>query len=207
MFTGIVQKVASVQAIESAKDSMTLRLENPFRETQDPLVTGESIAVNGVCLTLTSFNDSHLNFDVSPATLKVTALGRLKIASQTNLERALRMGDRLSGHWVQGHVDGVASVKGIQAQAQGFYELALSFGPSAPLLRYCVSKGSICADGVSLTIQSIEQDVLIFQLIPHTWSETAFPDLRASDLVNIEVDILAKYIERFKEYDQVPHQN
>ncbi len=206
MFTGIIQKVSTVRAIEPGHDSFVLKLENRFDSKSDPVELGESIAVNGVCLTVTSFNESNLSFDVSPATLNVTALGRLKAGSQVNLERSLRMGDRLSGHWVQGHVDGTARVVEVKALHQGYFVLTISLSEKPELLRYCVSKGSISIDGVSLTIQSLERDSLTFQLIPHTWSETAFSDLKASDLVNIEVDILAKYIERFKEYDQSPFQ-
>ena len=218
MFTGIIQKVAVVKEIRPiSKDSLILVLSNPYAVANDPdpIAVGESIATNGVCLTAvpsrashstatgSRLNETDLQFDVSPATLAVTGLGRLKVGSKVNLERSLRMGDRLSGHWVQGHVDGTAVVKKVLEVGKGFYELTIAFTEQhRALARYCVSKGSISIDGTSLTIQAIEQNSLKFQIIPHTWAETSLSDLRDGDLVNIEVDILAKYIERFNEYDQ-----
>jgi riboflavin synthase len=118
-----------------------------------------------------------------------------------NLERALRIGDRLSGHWVQGHVDGRARVTAIEPREEGYTDLDIEFEDPS-LLRYCVHKGSLCVDGISLTIHRLSGKSAGFQLIPHTWKETALPDLVLGDWVNIEVDILAKTIERMKSYEQ-----
>jgi riboflavin synthase len=215
MFTGIIQKVAVViqftktssgpggkAADGSNPESFELVITNPYAaETKsDPVHLGESIANNGVCLTVTEFSDSHLKFDLSPETIERSSLARLKLGSKVNLERSLRMGDRLSGHWVQGHVDGTARVTEITEVAAGYYDLTIE-PTESKLLKYCVKKGSLSVDGISLTIHSLNQKHLKFQIIPHTWAMTCLSDLSIGDLVNIEVDILAKYIERFHEHE------
>jgi riboflavin synthase len=202
MFTGIIQKTAAVISLQkTSPQSYQLKINNPFQDPNDPIEIGESIANNGVCLTVTEFSKDHLQFDLSPETVERTSLSRLSPRSKINLERSLRMGDRLSGHWVQGHVDGTARMKRIQEVETRYYDLEIEpLDPS--LLRYCVKKGSLSVDGISLTIHELGANTLEFQIIPHTWSETALHDLRHGDLVNIEVDLLAKYIERMKLYDQ-----
>ncbi len=201
MFTGIIEKVAQVKGLESTSaNAFELVLNNPFSNTlSDVIEVGESIATNGVCLTVTSFTNSEIHFDLSPETIRCSSLQRLKRSSKVNLERSLRMGDRLSGHWVQGHVDGTAKVVKLQEAEAGYFDLEIE-PTDFTLLKYCVKKGSIAVDGISLTIHHLEQHSLSFQIIPHTWVETALPDLSIGDLVNIEVDLLAKYIERFSEY-------
>jgi riboflavin synthase len=203
MFTGIIQKVARVSLLEKTSEtSYHLRITNPYHVSakEDPIHLGESIANNGVCLTVTSMGPDHLDFDLSPETVERTALSRLKVGSAVNLERSLRMGDRLSGHWVQGHVDGTAKVLKVHEVEKGYYDLQIE-PIDQSLLRYCVKKGSLAVDGISLTIHDLEPKSLQFQIIPHTWAETALHDLSHGDLVNIEVDVLAKYIERMKNYD------
>ncbi len=202
MFTGIVQKVGKViEFVPTSDQSFTLKMSKPFG-ADDPVELGESIAHNGVCLTVTAQTDDWMTFDLAPETVKRTALGRLKVGSLVNLERSLRMGDRLSGHWVQGHVDGVAKVKLVQkvdtgkGDDQAYYDLAVELADSS-LRKYCVKKGSISIDGISLTIHEIHGTELHFQIIPHTWAYTALPDIKSGDLVNIEVDIIAKYAENF----------
>ena len=204
MFTGIVQKVAKVLEFkETSPTAYVLKITNPYSADQQEsaISLGESIANNGVCLTVTKWDDTYLQFDLSPETIIRSSLGRLKPGSRVNLERSLRLGDRMSGHWVQGHVDGTAEVVAIQEVEKGYFDLTIK--PTAPqLLRYCVKKGSISVDGISLTIHDLTQETLRFQIIPHTWAETDLPDLKPRDLVNIEVDILAKYIERFEQHDR-----
>jgi riboflavin synthase len=202
MFTGIVQKVGRVLDFQPTSDqSFTLKMSKPFT-SDDPVELGESIAHNGVCLTVTAQGADWMTFDLAPETVKRTALSRLKPGSMVNLERSLRMGDRLSGHWVQGHVDGVARVTLVQkvdtgrGAAHDYFDLAVELQDPS-LRKYCVKKGSISIDGISLTIHEIRGSELHFQIIPHTWSHTALPDLKSGDLVNIEVDILAKYAENF----------
>jgi len=202
MFTGIVQKKASVlELTATGESSFRLKLDNPYASeaVSDPIELGESIATNGVCLTVTAFDPSFLQFDVSPETVERTALGRLRTGAKVNLERSLRMGDRLSGHWVQGHVDGTARVVRLQKVEEAYWDYEIE--PTDPaLLRYCVKKGSLTVDGISLTIHDLSSKTLKFQIIPHTWAVTALSDLNIGDLVNLEVDLLAKYIERFQEY-------
>jgi riboflavin synthase len=204
MFTGIVQKKATVlDFTQTTENSYVLKIDNPYASEMksDPIELGESISNNGVCLTVTAFDESFLQFDLSPETIHRTALKRLKKGSQVNLERSLRMGDRLSGHWVQGHVDGTARVVGLNQVEEGYWDYTIE--PTVPeLLRYCVKKGSLTVDGISLTIHDLAAKTLKFQIIPHTWTVTSLSDLSIGDLVNIEVDILAKYIERFQEYEK-----
>jgi riboflavin synthase len=204
MFTGIVQKTARVVSRDpTGEKSYRLVLSNPYRseEQKDPLILGESIAVNGVCLTVVGFTHEQIDFDVSPETVERTSLSRCTVGKRVNLERALRMGDRLSGHWVQGHVDGTARVSRIEMAETGYFDLDIEF-TGGELVRYCVHKGSICVDGISLTLHRLVGNTAGFQIIPHTWNETALPELVTGDLVNIEVDILAKYLERMKVYEQ-----
>ena len=201
MFTGIVQKVSTVKSLrETSASSFEMVISNPFGSV-DPIQLGESISNNGVCLTVTRFSESELAFDLSPETVLRTGLSRLKAGRKVNLERSLRMGDRLSGHWVQGHVDGTAKLVKVEEVEKGYFDIEVEPTDSSHL-RYCVKKGSICLDGISLTIHHLTSKTLAFQIIPHTWSETALADLSHGDLLNIEVDLLAKYIERFQDYDQ-----
>jgi len=192
MFTGIIQKTAVVKSFGVTDDrTHALILENPFNDLQ----IGESIATNGVCLTVVEHSPTQLRFDLAPETLSITALGRLAPGKKVNLERALRASDRISGHWVQGHVDGTARVIEIEAIEGGCYRIEVEL-PDRSFLKYCVLKGSFCLEGISLTIHGIQDQRLQFQIVPHTWRETALSDLYRGDLVNFEVDILAKYIER-----------
>jgi riboflavin synthase len=204
MFTGIIQKKATVlEFTQTTANSYVLKIDNPYASEikSDSIQMGESIANNGVCLTVTALNETFLQFDLSPETIHRTSLGGLKKGSKINLERSMRMGDRLSGHWVQGHVDGTAKVVGLTQVESGYWDYTIE--PTAQsLLRYCVKKGSLTVDGISLTIHDLGEKWLKFQIIPHTWTVTSLCDLSIGDLVNIEVDLLAKYIERFEEYDR-----
>jgi riboflavin synthase len=198
MFTGIIQKTAQVRFLDQNPGaSVRLEIDNPYAsETHsDPILIGESIATNGVCLTVVESDTDFLRFDLAPETLSITALSRLKAGVRVNLERAMKLSDRFSGHWVQGHVDGVARVEHTEEMKGECHLLEIRM-PDPALLKYCVLRGSFTLDGVSLTIHGIEGQCLQFQIIPHTWKETALSDLYRGDLVNFEVDILAKYIER-----------
>ncbi len=203
MFTGIIQTQGKVLSLSPTSDqSYQLELEAHFQD--EKVILGESIAVNGVCLTVTQIKNAVYSFDLAPETVARTSLSHLNVPGasggqrRVNLERSLRIGDRMSGHWVQGHVDGVAILSKIVVLPGGNYEL--TFAVQAPeLLKYCVKKGSITVDGISLTIHEIQQNELKFQIIPHTWAETNLSDLSPGEKVNIEVDILAKYLERLSE--------
>lgn len=154
---------------------------------------GDSIAVNGVCLTVTQVDGGEFAVDISPETLRCTTLGALQPGSQVNLERALRVGDQLGGHLVSGHVDGVGQIRERREDAD-----CLWFRVSAPtpLAKYVARKGSVCIDGVSLTVNAVDGPSFELQIIPHTQKETLFGTYHVGDRVNIEVDLIARYLER-----------
>ncbi len=165
------------------------------------LALGESIAVDGICLTVTRFSDSTFWVDVSPETLERTALASRYSRGPVNLERALRLQDRLGGHLVLGHVDGVGKVDSIQTQG-AFQEWAIT--PPPGLMRYIAAKGSICVDGISLTVSRVEATRFWLALIPTTLSQTTLVHRKPGDEVNLEVDLLARYVERLLSNAPVP---
>ena len=191
MFTGIVRERGRVAAVEGGADGVRLRIEAPQTAAQSAV--GDSVAINGVCLTATAVGDGELAFDAVAETLRRTSLGRLEPGSEVNLEPALRAGEPLGGHIVQGHVDGVGRVRSLEPVGDGA-ELTVEARPE--LLRYCVEKGSITVDGVSLTVASLAEGSFSIALIPHTLAETTLSALTPGDEVNLEVDVLAKYVER-----------
>lgn len=188
MFTGIVEAAGTVAEITPSH----LKISAELRD----LAPGESIAVNGVCLTVTSWDESGWLADVSEETQRRTSLGNLAVGDRVNLERAMRADARFGGHIVQGHVDGVGKVLGV-VQLEG--SLEMSFGLPAGLERYLVEKGSVTVEGVSLTVASLQEDRFSVSLVPHTLAGTTFANMGIGDPVNIEVDILAKYVERLLE--------
>jgi riboflavin synthase len=200
MFTGIVQKVAPITRLEKAGESLRVRVSSGFTD----LEPGESIAVNGVCLTVTEYDSAgNALFFVSPETLDKSNLGGLVEGARVNLERAVTLNTRLSGHLVQGHVDGLGKLVAVQAENAnaGGGSYAMKFEIPMRLARYCVEKGSIALNGVSLTINRLERVpsgdacLVSITLIPHTWDHTQFSGARVGDPVNVEVDVLAKYVE------------
>jgi riboflavin synthase len=192
VFTGIVTERGRVAAVDaSAGGGVRLVVEAP--RTAPATGVGDSIAVNGVCLTAVEVGDSTLAFDAVPETLSRSALGRLTPEARVNLEPALRAGEALGGHIVQGHVDGLGRVRSVEPEGEG---RRLWFDLPAELLRYTVEKGSIAVDGVALTIASLDDGGFAVALIPHTLAETTLDVLAPGDAVNVEVDVLAKYVER-----------
>jgi riboflavin synthase len=192
VFTGIVSERGRVAVIEGARGSgVRLVVEAP--RTAPATRVGDSVAVNGVCLTAVQVQDGKLAFDAVPETLDRTALGRLEPGSEVNLEPPLRAGDPLGGHVVQGHVDGVGRVRSVEPEGEG---RRVWFDVPIPLLRYTVEKGSVAVDGVALTIAGLDDEGFAVALIPHTLAETTLDSLRPGDEVNVEVDVLAKYVER-----------
>jgi riboflavin synthase len=191
VFTGIVRERGTVAAIDGGEAGVRLRIDAP--ETAAQATVGDSVAINGVCLTVTERNGTSLSFDAVPETLSRTALGRLAAGSAVNLEPALRAGEPLGGHYVQGHVDGVGRVRSIEPEGDG---VRLAVETPAELLRYCVEKGSITVEGVSLTIAALRDHGFEVALIPHTLAETTLATLAPGDPVNLEADVLAKYVER-----------
>lgn len=192
MFTGIVSTKSPVKKLQRLGDmaSLTITLAPQDR----PFSLGESIAVSGVCLTVTKFTDNTVTFDLSPETLRRSTLGGLSSGDWVNIERSLRLGDPLGGHWVLGHADGVGKL--IQKERQG-ENLVLSFGVPSEVQEYVVFKGSIAVDGVSLTIAEAKPEGFSVALIPHTARETTLGNIRVGDQVNLEADIIGKYVKKF----------
>lgn len=191
MFTGIVEECGSVRAIDDLGDAARIRIEGPL-VTSDAK-PGDSIAVNGVCLTVVDLADGSFSADVMAETLNRSSLGALTTGSPVNLERAARMDARIGGHLVQGHVDGVATVRDIQPTE---HWTTMAFDLPEGLARYIVEKGSITVDGVSLTVVAVNDTGFSVSLIPTTLEHTTLGTRRVGDPVNIEVDVLAKYVER-----------
>lgn len=194
MFTGIVEELGSVRAIADLGDAARLQITGPL-VTSDASA-GDSIAVNGVCLTVVELDEGGFSADVMRETLTRSSLGSLVPGSPVNLERAARIDSRLGGHIVQGHVDGVAIVRMVEP---GEHWTTVAFDVPAELSRYIVEKGSITVDGVSLTVVSVEDSSFAVSLIPTTLAHTTLGTRRSGDAVNIEVDIIAKYVERLME--------
>ncbi|MBS0464757.1 MAG: riboflavin synthase [Proteobacteria bacterium] len=192
MFTGLVQAVGRIVDRELRGGDVRLRVDPRELGVVD-VALGESIAVSGVCLTVASFDAHELAFDVSNETLALTTLGALPIDAAVNLERALRPSGHLGGHFVSGHVDGLGHVLSIVDDARS---QRWRFAVPHALLRYIASKGSICVDGVSLTVNAVDAEGFAVNLIPHTLAHTAFASTRVGDAVNLEVDLLARYVER-----------
>jgi riboflavin synthase len=192
MFTGLVQDVGTIQSIQKSASGATLSIQTSF-DTSD-FELGESIAVDGCCLTVTSFTSNSFTVDCSPETMRVTALGQRTTRSKVHLERALRVGDRLGGHLVSGHVDGVGKVERVAPEGNA---ILITIKPPKELLRYMIAKGSIAMDGVSLTINSIDQQHFSVAIIPHTQDKTHLMGYQAGNIVNLEVDQIGKYIEKF----------
>lgn len=188
MFTGIIEETGKIQAIDS-KSVVIL-----CREVLGDTKIGDSISVNGVCLTVTGFGKDFFKADVSGETFRVTAFSKLKSGSVVNLERAMPACGRFGGHIVSGHIDGIAKVRSITNNKE-FYDLELELCESES--KYTVKKGSITVNGVSLTVAGVNKNFVNIALIPHTYEQTNFSELKSGDYVNIEVDIMAKYIEKF----------
>jgi riboflavin synthase len=184
MFTGLVREVGTVVSFEDGR----LRVESSI-----VAAVGDSVAIDGVCLTVVDGDRKTLAFDAVPETLARTTLGRLGPGTPVNLEPALRAGEALGGHYVQGHVDGVGGVRSIQAEGDG---KRMWFDAPPGLLRYVVEKGSIAVEGTSLTVAETDNEGFAVALIPHTLAETTLADLESGDPVNLEADVLAKYVER-----------
>lgn len=191
MFTGLIEDLGTVRELRKGSDSARLSVTTAI--PMDELELGESIAVNGICLTVTSFGGGSFTADVSPETLGRSNLGALLPGSRVNLERALRLGDRLGGHWVSGHVDAVGTLE--QAQRDG-NAWRLTFRLPAEVNRYVVEKGSVAIDGISLTVNSVGDETFSVAIIPHTLALTTLKEAKVGARVNIETDILGKYVER-----------
>ena len=197
MFTGIVKAVGSVRSIEKRGGDVRLVIGSPDLEWSS-FEPGESISVNGVCLTAVELDDSGFATDVSTETLDVTSLGNLEPGSPVNLEPALAVGERLGGHLVSGHVDCIGKVTSMASDARS---IRLAIEIPAEYRRYVAKKGSVCVDGVSLTINEVSGETFELNIIPHTAEVTTIGDYAVGTTVNVEVDLLARYLERLLSQD------
>ena len=191
VFTGIVRELGRIEAVEGDDGGVRLRISAPGTAADTQI--GDSVALNGVCLTVTAVQEGVLAFDAVPETLRRTSLGSVRPGQRLNVEPAVRAGEPLGGHVVQGHVDTVGHVRGVAPEGEG---VRMEIETPPELLRYCVEKGSIAVEGVSLTVAALGTDSIAVALIPHTLAATTLGSLCPGDAVNLEADILAKYVER-----------
>lgn len=191
MFTGLIEEIGTVKSFTSRDDGIILTIA--AREVLEGVTIGDSIAIDGACQTVTAFSDDTFSVFASKVTASVTTLGGFGIDQKVNLERALTIQSRLGGHIVQGHVDGTGLIRSLKKDAQG---MEINITTSNQILRYIVEKGSVSVDGISLTVVSLSSDGFVLYIIPETISKTTLPEKKSGMAVNIEVDILAKYVEK-----------
>ena len=203
VFTGIIESVGQIENIEHRSSDAKLTIAVGKLDMSD-VSLGDSIACNGVCLTAIEFDNTRYTADVSAETLKLTTLSSIKIGDKVNLEKALTPTTRLGGHLVSGHVDGIGKIISIEQDAR-----SVKYKIEAPhqLAHYIAKKGSICVDGVSLTVNEIDGDVFSLNLVPHTLKETTANDYQLGSHVNLEVDLLARYLERLLTGQKVESQS
>ena len=190
MFTGLVEEIGTVATLEVRSDGARVRVR--ATRVADGLALGDSVAVDGACLTVVALHDDGFEIDAVTETLRCTALGDRSVGDRVNLERAVRAGDRLGGHLVQGHVDGTGQISSVTDEGAGS---RISVVAPPEILRYVVAKGSITLDGVSLTVATCEREGFAVALIPHTLGETTLGRMVVGRRVNLEVDLVAKYVE------------
>jgi riboflavin synthase len=190
MFTGLVEATGTVASLELIGEQARLVLEIPFA---GELALGDSVAVNGCCLTVAELAPGGVAFDLLGQTLRVTSLGNLSAGSIVNLERAMMVGDRFGGHFVQGHVDGTGKLIRLEASGQD-HIVGVSLPPE--IHRLCIDKGSLTLDGISLTIAELTADGAVFWITPHTWEQTHLHVAQVGQAMNLEVDMLAKYVDK-----------
>jgi riboflavin synthase len=193
MFTGLIEAVGRVSALQPAPGGYTVRIGTVLAQELAP---GDSLAVNGVCLTATGIDGDQVSADIGPETARITTLGALAPGQAVNLERPMRPDGRVGGHFVQGHVDGLGTVQAVRPDGDAHW-LTVSFDPAAAAL--LVRKGSVALDGISLTVADIVADRFDVMIIPFTWAHTALPGVRPGDRVNLEFDMVGKYVARLAE--------
>ena len=190
MFTGLIETTGTVRGLAAVDGGQRLTIATTLGAD---LALGDSVATNGVCLTVVAHEADSWAADVSPETLRVTGLGTLAPGDVVNLERPLAVGSRLGGHFVQGHVDGTGRIEAIDAEGD-FYRVRVSFPPT--LASYFIEKGSVAVDGISLTVAALGETTFDVQIIPHTWTATTLRHAQPGDLVNLECDMVGKYVLR-----------
>lgn len=192
MFTGLVEEIGQIKAIE--RGAKSIRLSISASKIMDDVKLGDSIATNGICLTVVSFDSAGFTADVMPETMSRTSFGALGTGSRVNLERAVRVGDRLGGHMVSGHVDGLGEVVGQEKDDNAIW---VSIAAPKSILKYVIEKGSIAIDGISLTVAYVDDKIFKVSIIPLTQDDTTLTSKKAGEKVNLECDMTAKYIEKF----------
>ena len=194
MFTGIIQAIGNIEHIETMGDDSRYTFKSGKLDLSD-INTGDSIAVNGACLTIIEKNENTFVADLSRETLNLTTFSGLNIGSKINLEKAMQLSDRINGHMVSGHIDGIGSIKNKTDEGRSFrYDIQVP----ETLTRFIARKGSIAIDGVSLTVNDVNEDIFSVNIIPHTLEETIFSEYQAGTRVNIEVDLIARYLEQLQ---------
>jgi riboflavin synthase len=197
MFSGIVETTGTLAEVKQVADGVRIRIRTALTSA---LSVGESLAVNGVCLTAILLQDGEVHADIGPETARVTTLGSLQREQRVNLERAVALGGRLGGHLVLGHVDGVGTIEQVRPDA-GSHWLTVSFPEE--LARYFIRKGSVAVDGVSLTVAGLGATRFDVQVVPFTWQATTLGDVKVGDRVNLECDMIGKYVVRTMELSDV----
>lgn len=195
MFTGIISQLGKI----SKKAHVGLDLRLTIHADFNDVVLGESIAINGVCLTVTQWQKNEFSVDVSQETLRCSALKKLNVNDKVNLERSVKASDRLGGHWVSGHVDGLSKINEIRMQGQS---RVLRLSLPKELAAYVAAKGSVTLEGISLTINTVNTQEFSVNIIPHTWENTTLKNKHVGDELNLEIDVLARYVQRLLQVEQ-----
>lgn len=200
MFTGIIEDIGRIESIEAINKHAGLLLTIASRKIVSDVNLGDSISVNGICLTVTNFTDTNFQVEVMPETIAKTSLEGIANNSRVNLERAMKANARFGGHIVSGHIDGIGKITAIEADGiANWYTIQTS----EPLMRYIIMKGSIAIDGTSLTVAGVEGDTFKVSIIPHTSEQTIFSSYQVGTIVNLENDTVGKYIEQFTVKERV----
>ncbi len=192
MFTGIIEELGTIKGVR--RKSEGLRLSVSAKVIMDGMKTGDSIAVNGACLTVTEFDNTSFTADVSGETVKKTNLGKQRVGDKVNLERPMKLSDRLGGHLVSGHIDGIGVIKGVEKRGG---MSVFTFEVPKEIQQYLIQKGSIAIDGISLTVNEVNGNRYTVTVIPHTAEMTTLGFKKTGDIVNLEADMIGKYVERF----------
>jgi len=192
MFTGLVEEKGQVNSISISGKNFSIKIN--AETVMEGIKIGDSVSTNGVCLTVSAFDKSSFTADVMPETYRRTNLRALKLGEHVNLERAMMLGDRFGGHIVSGHVDGVGEIISFKKEANAIW---VTIKAQPEIMKYILMKGSVCTDGISLTVAHVEKEYFKVSLIPETARATTIADKKTGDLINIECDIVGKYIERF----------
>ena len=192
MFTGIIQAKGSIQEVISSKEGAHLKINSNTLNLSDSKI-GDSIAVDGVCLTITELSEDWFSADVSNETMSCTTFSELSQGQSVNLERSLRLNQGIDGHLVSGHVDGVGEIHSINKDGDS---VRIKVEVQGDIMKYIANKGSICINGVSLTVNSVESNIFDVNIVPHTFSVTTLGELELKSFVNLEIDLIARYVER-----------